>query len=109
MGQVGDSLAQFGVMVGDDGNGLRGGTFTIDEGDTITLHFAGAKFADDVVVDGTATVDQSTGTVEANLDVTSGDTTGNVVVSWDAAAAAATATVRGTLDGRPLSVTLPAP
>ncbi len=107
--QVGDSLAQWGVMTGDDGAGLRGGTFTVDEGDTLTVHFNGAKLSDDVVVDGTATIDQTTGKVEADLDITSGATTGTIAASWNASDVEASATARGTLDGRPVSVTLPAP
>ena len=96
-------------MTGDDGQGLRGGTFRIDEDDTLTFHFDEAKFSDDVTVDGTATVDQNTSKVDADIDVTSGDMTGTLAVSWDAAEAKAMATARGTLDGRPVSVTLPAP
>ena len=107
--QVGDAIAQWGVMTGDNGQGLRGGTFTIDEGDTLTFHFNAAKFADDVSVNGSATVDQNTSNVEADLEVTSGDTTGTLAISWTADAAKAMAMVRGTLDGRPVSVTLPAP
>ena len=107
--QVGDALAQWGVMTGDNGQGLRGGTFTIDEGDTLTFHFQGAKFSDDVTVDGTATVDQNTSKVDATVDVTSGEVSGTLAVSWDAGIADAMAMARGTLDGRPLSVTLPAP
>ncbi len=109
VGQVGDSLAQWGVMTGDDGTGLRGGTFRVDEGDTLTLHFKGTKLADDVTVDGTATIDQATGKIDANLDVTSGSTTGTIVASWNASDVEASATARGTLDGRPVSVTMPAP
>ncbi len=41
--QVGDALAQWGVMTGDNGQGLRGGTFTIDEGDTLTVHLDGRQ------------------------------------------------------------------
>ena len=109
VGQVGDSIAEWGVMTGNDGSGLRGGTFTIDEGDTTTLTFTGAQFSTDVKVDGTATIDSSTGSVSADIDVTSGSTTGHIVASWDEDAANATAMARGTLDGRPLSVSLPAP
>ncbi len=81
--QVGDALAQWGVMTGDNGQGLRGGTFTIDEGDTLTLHFDGAKLSDDVTVNGSATVDQTTGKVEADIDISSGEVTGTLAVSWD--------------------------
>ena len=107
--QVGDALAQWGVMTGDNGQGLRGGTFTIDEGDTLTVHLDGAKLSDDVTVNGSATVDQTTGKVEADIDITSGDVSGTLAVSWDAAAAEAMAVARGTLGGRPVSVTLAAP
>ena len=109
VGQVGDSLAQWGVMTGNDGAGMRGGTFTVDDGDTLTVSFNGAKLADDVSVDGTATIDQTTGKVDASLDVTSGTTTGTIVASWNASDVEASATARGTLDGRPVSVTMPAP
>jgi hypothetical protein len=96
-------------MTGDNGQGLRGGTFTIDEGDTLTVHLDGAKLSDDVTVNGSATVDQTTGKVEADIDITSGDVSGTLAVSWDAAAAEAMAVARGTLGGRPVSVTLAAP
>jgi TAP-like protein len=111
IGQVGDALAQWAVMTGTDGSGLRGGTFTIIDGDSNIVSFAfdGAKFSDDVAVDGTATWDRVSGQVEADLDVTAADATGTLTVAWDDSAPNATAMARGTLDGRPVSVSLPAP
>ena len=106
--QVGDTLAQWAVMTGMNGAGLRGGTFAIDDGDTVTFVLEGTKFSDDVSVDGTATWDRATGEVEADLEVTAWRqrvVDGRV----DDSAPDAMATARGTLDGRPISVTLPAP
>ena len=106
--EVGDAIAQWGVMTGDNGSGLRGGTFTVDDS-TSTFTFQGAKFADDVSIDGTATLDQTSGKVDAQIKVTSAEGTSDVAASWDASIADAQAMARGTVEGRPLSVTLPAP
>jgi hypothetical protein len=95
-------------MTGNDGTGLRGGTFTVDDS-TSTFTFQGAKFADDVSIDGTATLDQTSGKVDAQITVTSSEGTSEVAASWDASIADARAMARGTVAGRPLSVTLPAP
>ena len=111
VGQVGDALAQWAVMTGVDGSGLRGGTFTISdgEGDIVSFVFEGARFSDDVAVDGTATWDRVSGRVEADLDVTGPGAGGSLSVAWDDSAPAAVAMARGALEGRPVSVTLPAP
>ena len=85
-------------MTGDNGSGLRGGTFTVDDS-TSTFTFQGAKFADDVSIDGTATLDQTSGKVDAEINVTSAEGTSDVAASWDASIADAQATARGTLDG----------
>ncbi len=106
--EVGDAIAQWGVMTGDNGSGLRGGKFTVDDS-TSTFTFQGAKFADDVSIDGTATLDQTSGKVDAQIKVTSPEGTSDVAASWDASIADAQAMARGTVEGRPLSVTLPAP
>jgi hypothetical protein len=107
--QVGDTLAQWAVMTGTNGAGLRAGTFTVADADTVTFVFDDAKFADDVAVDGTATWDRRTGQVEADLEVTATGASGSLTVAWDESAPGAIATARGTLDGRPISVNLPAP
>jgi hypothetical protein len=107
--QVGDALAQWAVMSGVDGRGLRGGTFTIDDGEAVTLEFEGARFSDDVAVDGTAVWDRSTGEVEADLEVTGPNGRGSLTVAWDDSVPDAVASARGTLGGRTVSVTLPAP
>jgi pimeloyl-ACP methyl ester carboxylesterase len=109
--QVGDALAQWAVMTGIDGSGLRGGTFTIsdDDSDIVSFVFEGARFSDDVAVDGTATWDRASGQVEADLELTATGAAGSLSVAWDDSAAGAIATARGTLEGRPVSVTLPAP
>ena len=64
-------------MTGDNGSGLRGGTFTVDDS-TSTFTFQGAKFADDVSIDGTATLDQTSGKVDAQIKVTSAEGTSDV-------------------------------
>jgi pimeloyl-ACP methyl ester carboxylesterase len=109
--QVGDALAQWAVMTGVDGSGLRGGTFAISDGDgdIVSFVFEGAKFSDDVAVDGTATWDRASGQVEADLEVTAPGAGGSLSVAWDDSAPHAVAMARGALEGRPVSVTLPAP
>jgi pimeloyl-ACP methyl ester carboxylesterase len=109
VGQVGDALAQWAVMAGVNGSGLRGGTFTITDNDIVSFVFEGAMFSDDVAVDGTATWDRASGQVEADLELTATGAAGFLSVAWDDSAAGAIATARGTLGGRPVSVTLPAP
>ncbi|HLY58921.1 MAG TPA: alpha/beta fold hydrolase [Stellaceae bacterium] len=93
------------------GPGLRGGSFTTassDAGTKITLD--GLRWTEDLAVSGTVEVSAGTGTVTATLDLAGPDNaTGHVAASWPVSAAAARATLGGTIGGKALAATMPAP
>ena len=57
-------------MLGNTGRGLRGGTYTVARTDTsTTITYTGVRFANDVAVSGTATLDRTTSTLAATVAV----------------------------------------
>ncbi len=109
---VGDALARWWLMSGSRGHGLRGGSF-VASGDylaysTVQLELRGVRFVSDVAVHGTVDWDRRAGTVRARLRL-SGATAGTLRIGWDTRATRAVATLRGTLAGRAVRLTMPAP
>lgn len=87
--------------------GLRGGSYSAS-GSTIT--FDRTKFVRDLKVSGTATVDSTLFEVTADLDlVIPNEGQGNLTIRFDTDPKAATATVRGRINGRRIVLTTPAP
>jgi pimeloyl-ACP methyl ester carboxylesterase len=106
---AGDALARWWLMSGADGHGLRGGTF-VAEGDylsyePIRLRLRGVRFVDGVPVSGIVVWDRRSGTVRARLRVPEG----SLRIGWSTRAPRALASVRGTLAGRAVRLSMPAP
>ncbi len=106
---VGDVLVQY-WYVGNEGVGLRGGTFEITEEDTATrFDLRRLRFVRDAQVNGTTTW-SGDGSVVARVTITGpGGTTGKLKITWNASGSRAEATVTGTVDGVKINATLPAP
>jgi hypothetical protein len=103
-----DAFQRTFLQSGQDGVGLRGGHFHIDFfEDHVTIHIAAARFAKDLAVTGDATL-EGFRTIDADLTVT-GAHRGTLHVHglW-ANPDATTIAVTGQLDGRHVSVTVPA-
>jgi pimeloyl-ACP methyl ester carboxylesterase len=106
---AGDALARWWLMYGEDGHGLRGGTF-VASGDylayvPIRLRLRATRFVEDLPVSGTLEWDRRAGRVTARLRVRGG----TLRVAWSATATRAIASVSGTLGGRTVRLATPAP
>ena len=109
---VADAYARWNLMYGFDGHGLRGGTFTTAGGylsrRPVRITFTAAKFVSDMAVTGTASWNRATLTVTAHLTLT-GAAGGSLTITWPTNVAHARAVYTGTIDGRPVSLTMRAP
>jgi pimeloyl-ACP methyl ester carboxylesterase len=106
---AGDALARWWLMYGEDGHGLRGGSF-VASGDylayvPIRLRLRATRFVENLPVGGTLTWDRRKRRVTARLRVKGG----TLRVAWSATATRAIASVRGTLGGRAVRLETPAP
>ena len=67
---VEDAFTQALRMSGNTGRGLRGGTFTVKHtAAATTITYGNARFSDDVAVTGTATLNQLTNALNAQVTV----------------------------------------
>ena len=104
-----------------DGNGvgLYGGRWSYSGDRVTTFQLHGVQLTPDLAVSGTVSWGRYNHHVTVSLKVVQVDAAGNLVAgsvvsgsvagSWDWRAAGAVATLHGTLGGKPLAVTLPAP
>jgi pimeloyl-ACP methyl ester carboxylesterase len=108
---VGDAIAQWWYLPGSRGHGLRGGWFTTDGDESVSLDLHQLRFAADTTVDGTAAWNTSTGRVTARVTVKGPHgVTATVRLRWNDLARHARATASGrTGSGAHLAATLPAP
>jgi pimeloyl-ACP methyl ester carboxylesterase len=108
---LGDSIWRWYYAPGDSGRGLRGGRWSIVEGDAgydVTL--TNVRWTDDTRVSGTGTWDRDTGHVEATLTVAGpGPLAATVTVTYDDYEPGAVARLDGTAGGVRLAATVPAP
>lgn len=101
-----DVLARWWVNSSGSGVGLRGGHFSYSSGvgDTrFTLD--GLRWTEDVAVSGSLQWQYSSGRVRATLQLDGG----TLQAEWPLRAPGATATLQGSLDGRRVVATMPAP
>lgn len=101
------------------GTGLRGGTWTSQGYDTVTLRLKDVRLFRDLGVSGSVVWDRYAHTAVANLHlhglsaagspVSGSPVTGALAGSWDTRAAGATADLSGRLGGHPVSASFPAP
>jgi pimeloyl-ACP methyl ester carboxylesterase len=108
---VGDAIAQWWYLPGSRGHGLRGGTFTVDGDEVVTLTLRRARFVTDAVVDGTATWNTTTGKVTARVTVKGpGRATATLRMHWNDLARRPRASIAGhTGSGLRLVAGVPAP
>src|SRR5215217_2928916 len=108
---VGDAIAQWWYLPGSRGHGLRGGWFTGEGDESVSLELHKLRFVADAVVDGTATWSTSTGRVTARVTVRGHHgVTASLRLRWNDLARRSRATVGGrTGSGAHLAATLPAP
>ena len=108
---VGDAIAQWWYLPGSRGHGLRGGWFTTDGDESVSLDLHKLRFVADTTVDGTAAWNTSTGRVTARVIVKGPrGVTATLRLRWNDLARRSRATVSGrTGSGTRLSATLPAP
>jgi pimeloyl-ACP methyl ester carboxylesterase len=105
---VGDLIPRWTAMLGTDGVGLRGGTFTTTGLDVVRFRLKGVRWVDNLAVSGTASWDRTTGAVEATVTCAAAADC-KVHIAWNYNAPLAQATVTGTVDAQRVSMTFPAP
>ena len=89
------------------GAGLRGGSFRTERrSDAVRLE--AVRWTSDLAVTGRLTIDAATGAVAGRLDL-GGHAKGSVKVAWQTTGPQGVATVDGTINGRRLHATMPAP
>jgi pimeloyl-ACP methyl ester carboxylesterase len=102
---VADALARWPNMTGDDGVGLRGGTFTVTGSPLVRFALHSDRWVENLPVGGRAIWDQLTGLVSALVLVPGG----RLSMSWSNDVTGGEASITGRLDGRPISLVMPAP
>jgi pimeloyl-ACP methyl ester carboxylesterase len=103
---AGDAVARIQAFGMESGRGLRGGTFTSkSRGSTTLVTLHEVLWTNDLPVSGEIVYDAATGSVDASLRVTDG----SFRIAWHSHQANAQATIAGTVAGRALHATMPAP
>ena len=95
-------------MLGFEGVGLRGGTFTTTGLDDVRFRLDDLRWVENLGVSGRVTWNRATGGVAATVTC-AGAAECRLTITWNYNAAHATATVTGRIDGARVSITLPAP
>ena len=112
-----DVIDRWYAIPGFGGSGLYGGKFTMTSTDTSpfasrvwTLALKKLKWTQDVEVSGIATVPRGPGTASASLTVKgAGTDAGDLTVTWSTRQPGAKARIRGTIGGRAVDLSTPAP
>ena len=105
-----DALKRSFLSFGGDGPGLRGGSFHTDYGIDFTTTLTGARWTDDVAVNGTLHWSWDGGPLDAELQVDGPgghDGTLHLQGGWLIPGAPRTITISGTLGGEHISATVP--
>lgn len=105
---VGDLFPRWFAMLGSDGVGLRGGTFSTTGLDIVHFNLTNLRWIDNLAVSGRVKWDRTTGAVTANVTCTRAADC-NLAVAWNYNEAHAVATVTGRIDGAKVSLTMAAP
>jgi pimeloyl-ACP methyl ester carboxylesterase len=107
---VADVVARWWVNYDGTSVGLRGGTWSYEGDDPVEFTLRDVEFVPGVHVSGTAGWSVEDGTITARVDVRAPDgTTGRLRSSWSTREQRAGATLTGTVGGRRLVATMPAP
>jgi TAP-like protein len=105
---VGDLFPRWFAMLGEEGVGLRGGTFTTTGLDLVRFRLSGLRWVENLAVSGRVTWDRATGDVTANVTCARAATC-RLAISWNYNDTHAVATITGKINGDRVSFTLPAP
>jgi pimeloyl-ACP methyl ester carboxylesterase len=105
-----DVVARWWSMLGYDGVGLRGGTFTTAGDTKVRFRLQQVRWVEDLTVQGLVTWQRDTGDIQASLVAKrSNGTVARLTLGWNDWEPHATALVIGKVDRRPLTATFPAP
>jgi pimeloyl-ACP methyl ester carboxylesterase len=112
---VGDALELwYNLLYGARGYGLYGGSFNVSGGGyyaygPLVLHFHATRFVPDLATSGVATWDRASSVVRATLTVAGPHgLRGRLRIRWPTSRQAPIATEQGTIDGRTLTLQMPA-
>ena len=89
-----------------NGAGLRGGGFRSERRGALRLE--ALRWTADLAVGGSATIDAGTGVVSSRLEL-AGVARGSVSIAWQMTGPQGLATIEGTINGRHVNATMPAP
>jgi pimeloyl-ACP methyl ester carboxylesterase len=107
---VADAVARWSGMWGSEGVGLRGGAFVTSGYRRVSFSLDRLRWVGDVAVSGTASWNRRTGAIRAHVRLEGdGVPEGRLVLAWNDLEPLARASVRGTLEGRVVEMTIPAP
>jgi len=96
---IADMIARWYSMYGEEGVGLRGGSFTTSGLNRVRFRMDGLRWVEDLEVSGTARWDRATGAIIADLDL-SGGASGRLTLSWNDWRPLAKAHAVGTVEGK---------
>jgi len=103
---AGDALARWWVNYDGDGVGLRGGSFAYTtQGGLTRFTLAGLRWTEDVAVSGDVAWNIASGEVQVQLTLAGG----RIEARWRDRVPDALARIAGTLNGRRIAATMPAP
>ena len=105
-----DPLARWWAMVGTDGVGLRGGTFSYSGDPVVRFRLKDDRWVDDLPVTGTVTWHRDTGDITAALKATTPEgKQARLTLAWSDWAEQGTVAITGKVGPRPVVITVPAP
>jgi pimeloyl-ACP methyl ester carboxylesterase len=111
---IGDALERwYNLLAGGTGHGLYGGSFDVTGGyyshRPLVLRLHSTRFVPDLAVSGTATWDRKSSVLQAKLTVVGPHgLRGHLRIRWSTNKKAATATEKGTIDNRRVTLKMPA-
>jgi len=105
-----DVIARWWTMLGTEGVGLRGGTFTTWGDPEVRFRLRQVEWVDDLEVNGKVTWQRDTGAIAAKLVGRRADgTVARLTMTWNDWEPQARARIEGKVARRPISLTVPAP
>ena len=109
MQTVGDMIARWWSMYGEEGVGLRGGTFTTTGLDRVRFVMDDLAWVRNLRVSGRVRWDRATGESQRHAPACPGPPSGRLRLEWNDWDRHAEARVRGRVAGSPVDVTIAAP
>jgi pimeloyl-ACP methyl ester carboxylesterase len=105
-----DVLIRWNINYGGKGRGLRGGTWTYTQPDLIAHYtLTGTRWSDDLAVSGHVDWDQHNGAIHAELTYTSKGENAKLTADWNDRDHQGNAVLSGTVGGRTIHASMPAP